>query len=254
MSVLAVIVISYNEKRVLQAIRSLVTEKNREDVGLVYLVDNGTTSREARQKLRQARNVLMCTHTPHVFVRNESHVSVSEVRRRAYDEILKNRSVDLITCLDADDRVGQGAFAAFHQAFHVAGGVADVIVPRYISVIQHEGLELSVRQLHIPQERSECPDLSQIAGAWALLTSVGASFAVSTRAAMTYGHFSEDDEHDEWVRMLCRWAHQGARFVYANVEGKGYCYYQHPQTHHASGRRRQHAQTRVQIAETIFRS
>lgn len=250
---LAILIVTWNESRILGAVRSIV--ENKQDVSLVYLVDNGTVGHVNRAKLFRAHQLLRQKNIRVIFVRNKTHLPVTEVRRVAYDALLRECGIDLITCLDADDRVGKGAFAALRQAYIRSGGVADVVVPRHILEVVKETLEFSVRELVIPM-LPECPDhLPMVAGAWATLTSVGATFAVSTRAAYVHRHFAENDTHDEWVRMLCLWARQGAQFVYADVEKDGcYWYYQHPLDHHAAERRASHAATRTQIAASILAS
>ncbi|MCX6780510.1 MAG: glycosyltransferase family A protein [Candidatus Magasanikbacteria bacterium] len=244
---LAVIVVTHDEPKVLGAIRSIID--NQADVRRVYIIDAGTTKPSARRALHLGYVALASSGVE--FVRIElGNVAPAISRAVAYGRVLEDLDIDLVTCLDADDAYGNGYLASMRQTYMQHGGEVDLIIPSHIRQIRDSDQKRETISQTIPKvpKNLDVPS-DELVGAWVCLTRVGATFGVATHAIRTFGSFHQEDTHDEWVVLFCRWAGLGARMRHFDVQPKhSYQYFLHDAGDQHSGRREDHSARRAEAA------
>lgn len=249
---LAVVVVTHNEPKVLGAARSILD--SRHQVTRVYLVDDGSTKREAKKKFGLACAELRKAGVDVVELRLERGGAIA-ARRAAYEHVLQASDIDLVTSLDADDRYGSGFLSQLRYAYERHTGEVDLIIPRHILQIRDSDQKRITITQTVPEEVPSLESPSdELVGAWVRLTSVGATFAAATAAVRRFGGFAKDDDHDEWVTKYCRWAGLGARICYADVRPvDSYWYYHHDRGDHNQERRDFLSARRHQAGQQGFR-
>lgn len=225
---IALVMVVRNEPRLGRAIASLTNGVVKPDK--VYLVDNGSTDREALELIAAAQEALALAGIACDFRRNEENLEVGTVRSKVFHDIRGDRGIDLVTCLDGDDELGKETLSAFQQVYRACQGEVDVIVPREI-VYRYDSDEhrFEALGLMIPEINTAKPNASRSeVQAWVDLTRVGATFAIRVAALAQYNGFSKRWVDDEWVWKFTGWAKRRARFAYAEVSAvTSYQYWQH---------------------------
>ncbi len=251
---LGILIVTFNEEtRLVGAVRSVL--HTRGEVAKIYLIDDGSDKPKAMEQLEQARRIILSAGVPLVFMRL-SHMGAGPARKMAYDRVLEEGGIHMLTSLDSDDMYGSGMLAAMRQTYERHDGNLDLIVPRHIIEVRDSDRKRQTLTLTIPKVPTDLMNPSEeLVGAWVQLTKVGATFGANLDAIRRFGSFETGDHFDEWVVAYTKWAGLKAACVYADVRPReSYRYTLHDGPQHNSYRRELHQQRQHEAARRGFRA
>lgn len=224
---IAVVVITHDELELVRAILSLLAQKVKPH--MVWLLDNGTTNCKALKAIAQSLRILREANIACTFVESDENLNVGVARARIFHAIRATK-IEMVTCLDGDDELGDHVLAAMQATYLEHRGKLDVIVPREIAIrYDSDPTRIEILERTIPDIETACSNATdEKVKAWAELTRTGATFGIRVGALARYNGFSKRINDDEWVWKFTGWAKKRATFVYAEIPAvSSYQYWQH---------------------------